>query len=112
MQIKRKCSHPGCRNVVSRGKCHLHQKRQAPPSDEERPTAARRGYSAKWRKVRLLFLQEHPLCVECEKHGRIRPATVVDHKIPHRGDDELFWDETNWQALCRPCHTRKTRRGE
>jgi 5-methylcytosine-specific restriction protein A len=20
----------------------------------------------------------------------------------------LFWDEDNWQALCKPCHDRKT----
>ena len=31
-------------------------------------------------------------------------ATVVDHIIPHRGDKTLFWDETNWQSLCKTCH--------
>jgi 5-methylcytosine-specific restriction endonuclease McrA len=28
-------------------------------------------------------------------------ATIVDHIKPHRGDQNLFWDQTNWQALCR-----------
>jgi 5-methylcytosine-specific restriction protein A len=32
--------------------------------------------------------------------------------IPHRGDDLLFWDPNNWQALCRDCHDAKTARGE
>jgi len=32
--------------------------------------------------------------------GIIKPATDVDHVIPHRGNRSLFWDEENWQALC------------
>ncbi|HOO52277.1 MAG TPA: HNH endonuclease signature motif containing protein, partial [Alphaproteobacteria bacterium] len=51
------------------------------------------------------------LCVECERKGHVIPATVVDHIIPHRGDETLFWDESNWQALCKKCHDRKTGKG-
>jgi len=42
----------------------------------------------------------------CESSGRIEPATVIDHIIPHRGDQSLFWDQSNWQALCKPHHDR------
>lgn len=35
-------------------------------------------------------------------------ATVVDHIIPHKGDQYLFWDRSNWQPLCKLCHDRKT----
>jgi 5-methylcytosine-specific restriction protein A len=35
-------------------------------------------------------------------------ATVVDHILPHRGDRVLFWDRSNWQALSKKCHDRKT----
>ena len=35
-------------------------------------------------------------------------ATVVDHITPHRGDKKLFWDEDNWQPLCKRCHDKKT----
>ena len=45
------------------------------------------------------------------KYGMLTPATVVDHVIPHRGDQKLFWDEDNWQALCKSCHDRKTGHG-
>lgn len=41
-------------------------------------------------------------------NGRYVRATVVDHIKPHRGDQRLFWDEDNWQALCKECHDRKT----
>ncbi len=73
-----------------------------------RGSAAQRGYDARWRKARLRFLRQHPLCVECEKQGRIKGATVVDHIVPHKGDHDLFWDTDNWQALCKRCHDRKT----
>ena len=69
-------------------------------------SSSERGYGHKWQKARLRFLGEHPLCVMCEKQGRITVATVVDHKIPHKGDQELFWDESNWQSLCKPHHDR------
>jgi 5-methylcytosine-specific restriction endonuclease McrA len=29
----------------------------------------------------------------------------VDHITPHRGDLKLFWQRSNWQALCTPCHS-------
>ena len=61
-------------------------------------------YNYQWQKVRLKFLNNNPLCVFCDEGGDIVPATVVDHKKPHRGDLVLFWDPNNWQALCKVCH--------
>jgi 5-methylcytosine-specific restriction protein A len=76
---------------------------------EERPEYSKRLYkTARWRRLRKRVLSRNPLCVECERQGRITPATVVDHIIPHKGNLELFWDEDNLQALCKPCHDRKT----
>jgi 5-methylcytosine-specific restriction protein A len=65
-------------------------------------------YNADWRRYRALYLAEHPVCVDCEKAGRLTPATVVDHVNAHRGDTALFWDVGNPQALCIQCHDRKT----
>ena len=79
--------------------------------DRLRGGADTRGYNAQWRRVRLAFLRKYPLCVECRKEGRLVPATVVDHIIPHRGDQKLFWDESNWQALCKHHHDAKTGKG-
>ena len=70
-----------------------------------RGTAHQRGYDYQWRKARVAFLAQHPLCRYCEQQGKIVPATVVDHITPHKGDEVLFWDsENNWQSLCKPCH--------
>ena len=77
---------------------------------EEIRSPSERGYDSRWRKARKRFLAAHPLCVECMKEGRYVKATDVDHVIPFRGDMSLFWDESNWQALCHRHHSMKTRR--
>ena len=80
-------------------------------TDQRRGTAASRGYGAKWRRARAAYLAAHPLC-ECKEcmagEIRVRAAMVVDHKIPHKGDMKLFWDRSNWQAMSKPCHDKKT----
>lgn len=76
--------------------------------DRERPSPTERGYGTAWRKAREGFLRHHPLCAECDRQGRLSPATVVDHIVPHKGDRSLFWDHDNWQPLCKQCHDRKT----
>lgn len=92
-------------------KARSHRGRQ-PRRDDDRPNSAERGYDHRWRKVRLAFLRDHPLCCACEAMGMIVVATEVDHKIPHRGDEQLFWSDTNLQSLCKRCHSAKTGRGE
>jgi 5-methylcytosine-specific restriction protein A len=78
--------------------------------ERQRPSAARRGYGPRWRRARAAYLRRHPLCVSCAAAGRLEPATVVDHVVPHRGDPGLFWNPGNWAALCKRCHNRKTAR--
>lgn len=108
---KRPCAYPRCPILTTERFCDNHAKQQAKRYDQERGTAAQRGYDARWRKARLRFLRQNPLCVECQRHGKLTPATVVDHIRPHKGDPVLFWDsENNWQALCATCHNRKTAR--
>ena len=86
----------------------LSQIKNPTPKPDNRPSASKRGYGARWRKYRKFYLTTHPLCVHCNKMDMIRTATVVDHIIPHKGDMELFWNETNHQGLCERHHNRKT----
>lgn len=86
--------------------------RRSTPQTAVRPNSTARGYGYRWQQRRKLYLDEHPLCVMCQAEGRVEAATVVDHRIPHRGDESLFWDEGNWQALCKLHHDRKTGGGE
>ena len=75
-------------------------------------SAASRGYGHKWRKAREEHLAANTFCVRCECQGRIRAATVVNHSVPHRGDQRLFWDRSKWESLCKPCHDGPTQAEE
>jgi 5-methylcytosine-specific restriction protein A len=66
----------------------------------------------RWVQGRLQHLSEHPLCAMCALVGHVCAATVVDHIRPHRGDEELFFDRTNWQSLCATCHDIRKQRAE
>lgn len=78
----------------------------------DRATAYQRGYDRRWQKVRDAWLRDHPLCVYCERFGKLSAATVVDHIIPHRGDYKLFTDADNLQSLCKHCHDSHKQRLE
>lgn len=85
------------------------QERMGLGEDPSLGANGRRLYAnPRWKASRKTFLQRFPLCVQCDKAGRITPAQAVDHIKPHRGDERLFWDSSNWQALCYRCHNRKT----
>lgn len=101
------CRHPGCQALV-RGAayCDQHRKAVEKQYDERRGSSSQRGYNSRWQKARETFLRRHPLCKMCEAEGRLTPATIVDHIIPHRGDQALFWDTGNWQPLCKPHHDK------
>jgi len=86
----------------------LYCEKHLPLHPEVTRSAAKRGYDRRWQKARKSYLEAHPLCVECMKNGRFVQATVVDHIIPHRGNQQLFWDQSNWQALCEHHHNLKT----
>ncbi|MFZ6801939.1 HNH endonuclease [Undibacterium sp. Di24W] len=92
------------------GFCEAHIKQQRKRTDDRRGSAADRGYGGRWQKARLTFLSRKPLCVECAKADRVELATIVDHVIPHKGDQDLFWDTSNWQSLCKKHHDQKTAR--
>lgn len=77
--------------------------------DARRGTAAERGYDGRWRKARATFLARRRWrCAGYQVENCTQPASVVDHKTPHRGNQVLFWDTANWQPLCKRCHDRKT----
>lgn len=94
-------------------------------------TSGQRGYDYRWQKARAAYLREHPFCLYCMREAAITASTiagvivecaeralpvpyasVVDHRIAHRGDQALFWDRTNWQPLCATHHSRDKQREE
>ena len=92
-------------------------------SREPRRTARERGYSRRWERAAKNFRVRFPLCgmrpngqapvmSRCFEEGRVTAAQQVDHVVPHRGNEQLFWDEAgNWQSLCAACGARKSQAG-
>lgn len=111
LKKRRPCAIPRCPHDAMQGSsfCEGHDKKHGNQYERDRPTATERGYNREWKKARDAYLQEHPYCVRCWEEDRKKiKATVVDHIIPHKGDYQLFWSRTNWQALCKAHHDRKT----
>ena len=101
------CSAPGC-SAVSHGRfCDKHRRQYWQEIDARQKPPAERGYNEKWRVARAAFLLSNPRCAECGTQ-----ATDVDHVVPHRGNELLFWAQENWQALCRRHHRGKTMRDD
>lgn len=80
--------------------------------DRRRGSSRRRGYTSAWQKARAAYLVQHPLCRFCESEGRVTAATVVDHVEAHVGDHEKFWNQANWQPLCKRHHDSTKQRQE
>ena len=103
--LRRFCNFPGCSKRVLKGYCDQHQRMIEVKRGESRNhrNTHQHLYTYRWKKQSKLYLKKHPVCVLCG--GK---ATELDHKIPHKGNKEIFWDSSNWQPLCKRCHSRKT----
>jgi 5-methylcytosine-specific restriction protein A len=58
-----------------------------------------------FRRLRYSFLVRHPICTTCKRTA----STVLDHIVPHCSDRALFWDQSNFQALCASSDAAETR---
>ena len=69
---------------------------------DPRPSACKRGYGRRWRRLRLVVLARDPVCMICHRDA----AWHADHIVPKSrgGTDDL----ENLQGLCESCHNRKT----
>ena len=56
-------------------------------------------------------MARNPLCEYCLARGRVEPATICDHDLPHEHDPHLFWNNT-FTALCKHDHDSTKQRME
>ncbi|WP_103728917.1 HNH endonuclease [Novosphingobium sp. HII-3] len=93
------------------------------PPVERSESAQRNVYSpwrkwyntARWKALRLAIFARDMFTCQWPGCGRLEGNTsqlVADHRTPHRGDEALFWDESNLWTLCKPCHDRLKQREE
>ncbi len=69
-----------------------------------REGARSRGYDGRWDKAISTYKQRHPYCLGCAAVGLRTKTDVVDHVIPHKGNQSVFWDTAAWQPACRHHH--------
>lgn len=121
MAIRKVCCSPGCDALAIEGGAHCPEhERERLDKLAARKAQAKLGREARagallyatmeWKTGRRAFLAANPLCCDCAELGLVVEAREVDHVKPHRGDRRLFFDRSNWQPLCKPCHSRKTAR--
>lgn len=99
----RPCSQLGCRALVSdgSGRCADHQRDKWVKHKPVKRITGRRLQA-----MRASLFARQPLCVLCLADGRATAATQRDHiKALEEGGAD---DETNEQALCKPCHDAKS----
>lgn len=105
------CRAPGCAAVVAvPGYCPKHRGvRHREYGRARHRFDAEVGFyqSRRWRVMRASFLYQHPLCMTCERVGRLIAAKVVDHIIPIKQGGARF-EAANLQSLCVRCHNGKT----
>ncbi len=98
------CSQPGCGALVrdGTGRCAKHP-REAWAKKTDTPV---RISGRRLQAMRERLFKDNPLCVECDRLGRVTLATQRDHIIPlaEGGTD----GDDNVQGLCRACHEGKS----
>lgn len=61
--------------------------------------------TARWKRLRLAHLNDHPLCARCLAMGFVTEATVVHHGDGgHKGDIDRFFDRRILESLCKTHH--------
>lgn len=76
---------------------------------EKKETGRTKGYSVEWEKYRWRFLYHNPRCYACGR-DKTNMSIHIDHIVAHKGNEELFWNETNYIPLCHSCHSVVTGR--
>ncbi|WP_319524664.1 HNH endonuclease signature motif containing protein [uncultured Desulfosarcina sp.] len=102
---RRYCAKFPCSNLAEPGSAYCRAHKPKPAPKETDPFYS----STAWKRFRSWYRARHPLCEECEKHGRIVPMAIVDHIVEIKDGGAPF-SEDNVQSLCRSCHNKKTAR--
>jgi 5-methylcytosine-specific restriction protein A len=59
--------------------------------------------TGRWKQLRKRIIKEQPYCFKCG--AGVNDVTLeVHHRIPPKGNEELFFDEDNVICVCPSCH--------
>lgn len=75
-----------------------------------RASKTKRIRGRRLQEYRAQWFCKHPLCAECERNGKVRLATQLDHIVALDNGGTDFDQPGNRQGLCDDCHEVKTAR--
>lgn len=106
---KTPCSHPGCPKLSHGRFCEEHEKQEARRYEKyQRDPVTKKRYGRSWKRIRDRYVSLHPLCEQCEKHGKMTATEEVHHIKPlSQGGTHDF---NNLMSLCTSCHSEITAR--
>jgi 5-methylcytosine-specific restriction endonuclease McrA len=81
-------------------------KQRCPNCYKPSKKTAEYGYDNRWTKLSKSKRIVDPLCEECERQGKVTPATEVHHIKPIATHPELRLDWDNLMSICRDCHDK------
>lgn len=99
----RPCAVASCNRITQEKYCDIHKDLAAKRTRRDSEKWKGLYKSARYQAARKSFMAAHPWCARC---GEL--AAELDHIIPHEGNMKLFYDQKNWQTLCKRCHSQKT----
>ena len=97
---RRPCAHRGCPSLTAERYCPAHAAQARAQAEVSRGTATERGYDGTWARMRMLKLNEVPLCQRCEIKGLSVIAVLVHHRDRNPRNNQA----DNLESLCVPCH--------
>lgn len=86
--------------------------------DQQRGTAAQRGYDATWVAFREAFIggetegRSNSLCWDCLDEGIVKRMKELHHVVKVADDPSRRLDEANVRPLCKRHHSIRTAKGE
>ncbi len=101
------CRFRGCPELCEEPYCAKHKRMvNSYYNRYERSPETNKRYNSRWRKIRALYVKNHPLCEICLDCGVLKPAEEVHHIIPLSQGGTHF--QNNLMSLCKSCHSRIT----
>jgi len=95
---KKPCKYSNCKELTNERYCIQHKKQIDKQYNKERGSSTQQGYGVNHRKLRLLYLSEHPICEDCNEEP--------SNELHHIDGDNQNLDEENLEALCKRCHSK------
>jgi len=99
------CNEPSCHTLISQSEIYCNKHKKEPSKPFSNAVRSNEGLynTSRWRKLKKKILSEQPYCSRCGLSNK-EVLLHVHHKMPARGNEDIFFDESNLEVICEHCH--------